>query len=122
MLPQKPDDPLPLRQLIFLNRNDDICAWFIANKGHDPLDLIVLKSRHKDEEDMDETPETPNFSYPFFDHNVWDGSAGGEDSVRAMRDEESVNNKELLEAEPEGETQAPHGARVIYVDEGDISI
>jgi len=24
MLRQKPDDPLPLRQLIFLNRNDDI--------------------------------------------------------------------------------------------------
>jgi len=26
MLHQKPDDPLPLRQLIFLNRNDDIRA------------------------------------------------------------------------------------------------
>ena len=45
MLRQKPDDPLPLRQLIFLNRNDDIRAWFLANKGHDPLDLMVLKSR-----------------------------------------------------------------------------
>jgi len=31
MLRQKPDDPLPLRQLIFLNRNDDIRAWFLAN-------------------------------------------------------------------------------------------
>ena len=26
MLRQKPDDPLPLHQLIFLNRNDDIRA------------------------------------------------------------------------------------------------
>jgi len=38
MLRQKPDDPLPLCQLIFLNRNNDICGWFLTNKGHDPLD------------------------------------------------------------------------------------
>jgi len=56
MLGQKPDDPLPLRQLIFLNRNDDIRAWFLANKGHDPLDLMVLESHREDREDLDETP------------------------------------------------------------------
>jgi len=42
ILRQKPDDALPLPQLIFLNRNDDICAWLLTNKGHDPLDLMVL--------------------------------------------------------------------------------
>jgi hypothetical protein len=122
MLRQKPDDPLPLRQLIFLNRNDDIRAWFLANKGHDPLDLMVLESRREDGEDLDETPEPPNGRYPFFDRDVWDESAGGEDSVREMRDEESVDDEEWLEAESEGETRAPHGAGVIYVDDGDVSI
>jgi len=58
----------------------------------------------------------------FFDCDVWDESAGGEDSVREMRDEESVDNEEWLEAEPEGETRAHPGAGVIYVDDGDVSI
>jgi len=75
MLPQKPDAPLLLRQLIFLNRNDDIHAWFLANKGHDPQDLMVLKSRREDGEDVDETPVPPNGRYPFFDRDVWDESA-----------------------------------------------
>jgi len=122
MLRQKPDDPLPLRQLIFLNRNDDIRAWFLAKKGHDPLDQMVLESRREDGEDLDETPEPPNGRYPFIDRDVWDESAGGEDSVREMRDEESVNDEEWLEAESEGETRAAHGAGVIYVDDGDVSI
>jgi len=53
MLRQKPDDPLPLCQLIFLNRNDDIRAWLLANKGHDPLDLMVLESCREDGEALD---------------------------------------------------------------------
>jgi len=122
MLRQKPDHTLPLHQLIFLNRNDDIRAWFLTNKGHDPLDLIVLESRREDGEDLDGTPEPPNARYLFFDWDVWDDSARGEDSVREMRDEESVDDEEWLEAESEGETRAPHGAGVIYVDEGDVSI
>jgi len=52
-----PEEPLPLRQLILLNRDDDIRAWFLANNGHDPLDLMVLESRPEDGEDPDETPE-----------------------------------------------------------------
>ena len=60
MLPQKPDDTLPLRQLIFLNRNNDIHACFLTNKGQDPLDLIVLKSGREDGDDLEETPEPPN--------------------------------------------------------------
>jgi len=122
MLRQKPDDPLPLRQLMFLNRNDDIRAWFLANKGHDHLDLMVLESRCEDGEDLDATPETPNGRYPFFDRDCWDESAGGEDSVREMQDEESVDDEKWLETEPEGETRAPHGGGVIYVNNGDLSI
>jgi len=113
---------LPLRQLLFLNRNDDIGAWFLANKGHNPLHLMVLVSHREDGEDLDETPEPSNERSPFFDRDVWDESAGGEDSVRDMRDEEFVDDEEWLEAEPEGETQAHHGTEVIYVDHGDVSI
>jgi len=83
---------------------------------------MVLESCPEDGEDLDETPEPPNGRYLFFDHEVWDESEGGEDSVREMRDEESVDHEEWLEAEPEGETRAHHGAGVIYVDDGDVSI
>jgi len=122
MLRQKPDDPLPLCQLIFLHRNNNICAWFLANKGHDPLDLMVLKSHREDGEDLDQTPEPPNRRYQFFDGDVWDESARGEESVREIGDEESIDNEKWLEAEPEGETQAPHVAWVLYVDDGNVSI
>ena len=122
MLRQKPDDPPPLCQLIFLNRNDDIRAWFLANKGHDPLDLLVLEPRREDAEDLYETLEPPNGRYPFFDRDVLDESPGGEDSVREMRDEESVDDEAWLEAEPEGESRAHHGAGVIDVDDGNVSI
>jgi len=114
MLRQKLDDPLPLHQLIFLDRNDDIYAWFLANTSHDPLDLMVLESGREDGDNLDETPEPPNGRYPFFDGDVCDESAGGEDSVREMGNEESVDDEEWLEAEIEGKTRAPHGAGVIY--------
>jgi len=45
-----------------------------------------------------------------------------EDSVREMRDEESVDDEECVEAERDGETQATHGTGVIYVDDSDVSI
>jgi len=69
-LRQVPEEPLPLRQLIFLNRDDDIRAWFLANNGHDPLDLMVLESRPEDSEDPDETPEPPEGRHPFCDREV----------------------------------------------------
>jgi len=59
---------------------------------------MVLESRREDGEDLNETPAPPNGRYPFFDRDVWDESAGGEDSVREMRDEESVDDEEWLEA------------------------
>jgi len=122
MLPQKADDPLPLRQLIYLNRNDEIRAWFLGNKGQDPLDLMVLESPREDGENLNETTEPRKGRYQFFDHDVWDESAAGEDSVREMRDQQSVDDEEWLEAEPEGETRAPHCPGVIYVDDGGVSI
>jgi len=71
-LRQDPEDPLPMRQLIFLNRDDDIRAWLLANNGHDPLDLIVLEPRPEDGDDLDKTPEPPIGRYPFCDGDVWD--------------------------------------------------
>jgi hypothetical protein len=121
-LRQDPEEPLPLRQLIFLNRDDDIHAWFLANNGHDPLDLMVLESRPEDGEDPDETPEPPDGRHPFFDREVWDDSAGAEYATREMEEEEWIDEDEWLQAEPEGSTRAPSGAGVIIVDDGDVSI
>jgi len=87
-LRQDPSEPLPLCQLIFLNRDDDIRAWCLANNGHDPLDLMVLESRPEDVEDPDETPEPPDGRHPFFDCEVWDDSAGAEYATREMQEEE----------------------------------
>jgi len=122
MLSQKPEDPLPVRKLIFLNRNDNIRAWFLANNGHNSLDLIVLKSCDEDGEDLDETPEPPNRRYPFFGRDIWDDSAGGEGSVGAIVEEESVDDEEWLEAEPAGGTRVPPRTGVIYLDDRDVSI
>jgi len=87
-LGQDPKDPLPLCQLIFLNRDDDIRAWLLANNSHDPLDLMVFESRPEDGDDLDETPEPPNGRYPFFHRDIWDEWAGAEDAAREMQEEE----------------------------------
>ena len=42
--------------------------------------------------------------------------------MRAMRNEESVDDEEWLEAEEEGETWVHHAAGVFYVDDGDVCI
>ena len=83
-LRQDPENPLPLRQLIFLNRDDDIRAWFLTNSVQDPLDLMVLESRPEDGEDQDETPKPPNGRSPFFDRAICEESAGTEDAVPTM--------------------------------------
>jgi len=59
-LRQDPEDPLPLRQLIYLNRDDDIRVWFLTNSAQDRQDLMVIESRPDDGEDLGETPEPPN--------------------------------------------------------------
>ena len=58
-LRQDPEEPLPLHQLIFLNRADDIREWLLPNNGHDPLDLLVLESRPEDGDELDETLRLP---------------------------------------------------------------
>jgi len=122
-LRQDPADPLPLRQLIFLNRDDDICVWFLTNSGQDPLDLMVIESRPEDGVNLDETPGPPNGRYQFFDRAIGEGSVGAEDAARAMGEEEEwFDEDEWLQAEGEGAPWAPPGAGVIVVDNGGISI
>jgi len=120
---QDPEDPLPLRQLIFLNRDDDIRVWFLTNSGQDPLNLMGIESRPEDGEDLDETPEPANGRYPFFDRAIWEESAGAEDAARVMEEEEECfDEDEWLQAEAEGAPWAPAGAGVIVVDDGGVSI
>jgi len=122
-LHQDPVDPLPLRQLIFLNRDDDIRVWLVNNSGQDPLDLMVIELRPEAGEDLGETPAPPNGRYPFFDHAIWEESAGAEDAARAMEEEEEWFDKdEWLQAEAEGAPRAPPSAGVIVVDDGGVSI
>ena len=121
-LRQDPEEPLPLRQLIFLNRDDDIRAWLLANNGHDPLALLVLESRAEDGDQLDETPKPPNGRYPFFHRDIWDEWAGVEDAPQEMQQEESIDEDEWLQADPGGTTQAPRGAALIVADDSDVSI
>jgi len=87
-LRQDLEEPLPLGQLIFVNTDDDILAWLLANNSHNPLDLLVLESCPKDGDNLDETPEAPNWMYPFFDRDVWDEWARVEDAPQEMQEEE----------------------------------
>ena len=122
-LRQDPEDPLPLRQLIFLNRENDIRGWLLANNGHNPRDLVVLESRPEDGDNLDETPEPPNGRYPWFDREVWDEWPGAEDAAWEMQAEEQwIDEEEWLQAEQGGATRAPPGPGVIVVDDGEVSI
>jgi len=82
------EEPRPLRKLIFLNREEDIRERFIANNGHDPLDLMVLESPPEDGEDGDETRERSKGRHPFFDREVWDDLGGAEYATQEMQEEE----------------------------------
>jgi len=122
-LRQDPEDRLPLCQLIFLNRDDDIRVWFLTNSGQDPLDLMVIESRPEDGEDLDENTERPNGSYLFFDRTIWEELASTEDAAQAMEEEEEwFHEDEWLQAEAEGAPRAPPGAGVMVVDDGGVSI
>jgi len=121
-LRQDPEEPLPLRQLIFLNTDDDIRAWLLANNGHDPLDLLVLEPRPEDGDDLDETPEPPNGRYPFFDRDVSDEWAGVEDAPQEMQEEEWIDEDEWLQADPGATTRVPRSADLIVADDSDVSI
>jgi len=122
-LRQDSEEPLPVHQLIFLNRDDDIWGWFLAKNCHDPLDLIAIESRREDAEDTDETSEPPNGMHSILDREVWDDSAGPEYATRERQEEEdSIDEDEWPQPELEAATRAPSGAGVIIVDDSDVSI
>ena len=115
---QEPDKPLPLRQLIFLHSNNDILAWFLANHGQDPLNLLVVESRPDNGEDGAQTPEPANGRYLFLKCNVWDDALGAmqaDEDGNGNGDENENENEnadkdedeeEWLEAESEEKPQA----------------
>ena len=71
LLRRRPLDPLPLSELIFLYKDDDIRAWLLANPGKDLLDLLVLEAR-LGQDDRDVTPAPAFGRYPFLDGKLWD--------------------------------------------------
>jgi len=122
-LRQDPEEPLPLHQHIFLNREDDIRVWFLTNSGQDSLDLMVIASRPEDGEELDETPEPPKGRYQFFDRAIREESAGAEAAPWAMEEEEEwFDEDEWLQAVAEGAPRGPPGTGVIVVDDGSVSI
>ena len=76
-----PRAPLPLQDLIFLNKDNELGAWLLANDSKHPLDLIVLESRHEQAGDHRSTPEPVRDKHPFLHRNVWDHSGQAEDIV-----------------------------------------
>jgi len=80
-----PTAPLPLQDLIFLHKDDDLRAWLLPNDGKHPLDLIVLESRLEEAGDDRSTPEPVGGRHPFFNRNVWDHSGQAEDIVGGIQ-------------------------------------
>jgi len=118
-----PEDPLPLRQLIILNRDDDIRVLFLTNSGRDPVELRVSESQPEDSKDLDATLEPPYGRYAVFDGAMREESAGAEDAAQAMEEEEDwFDEDEWLQAEAEGAPRAPPGAGAMVVDDGGVSI
>jgi len=80
-----PAAPLPLRDLIFLHKDEDLRVWLLANDGKNPLDLMVLESSLEEARDDRSTPEPVWGTHPFFDRNVWDYSVQAEDIVAGIQ-------------------------------------
>ena len=114
-----PAQPRPLRQLIFLHRNNDIVAWFLATHAQDPLNLVVVESRPDNGEDGAQTPDPANGRYPFLNRKIWDDPVGAmqadkdedgegdEDENEDGNADEDEGEAEWLAAESEEEPQAP---------------
>ena len=103
---QEPDKPLPLRQLIFLNSNNDILAWFLATHGKDPLDLFVVESRPDNGENRAETPKPANGRNQFLYRKIWDDAVGAmqgdeDEDVDGNGDENENENADEDEGEEE---------------------
>ena len=112
-LRQEPEKPHPLRQMIFHNINNDIRAWLLANHGQDLLHLLLVESRHNDEENGALKPQPAYGRYPFLNFMIW------EDTVEAMQADED-ENVEWLEAEEEGEPPVFPDRRMIFLDSVNI--
>jgi len=92
-----PTAPLPLRDRIFLNKDDDLRAWLLANDGKHPLDLMVLESRQEEGGDARSTPEPVGGRHPFFDRNVSDHSGQAEDILGGIQwDEEDDEDDHIV--------------------------
>jgi len=110
---QEPEKPLPLRESIFLHSNNDIPAWLLANHEKDALDLLVAESRRQNREDRPQTLEPAKWRYPLLNANIWDHAVRileadeYEDEDEDEDEEEDADQEEWLEAEREGELQAP---------------
>jgi len=76
-----PPAPLPLWDLIFLHKEDDLQAWLLAKDGKHPLDLMVLESHLEEAGDDRLMPEPIMCRHLFFDRNVWEHSRQAEDRV-----------------------------------------
>jgi len=92
-----PKAPLPLRDLIFLHKDDDLREWLLANDGKHPPDLMVLESRLQEAGDDRSTPEPVGGRHPFFDHNVWDHWGQAEDIVWGIQwDDEDDDDDHIV--------------------------
>ena len=85
-----PAAPLPLRDLIFLNEDNVIRAWLLANDGRHPLDLMVLESGPDRREAGTPTPEPAHSRYRYFDRKIWDrsGQAGDNRGIHEEDDDD----------------------------------
>ena len=84
---------------------------------------MVIELQPEDGKDLDETPESHNGRYPFFDLAIRAESAGAEDGARAIEEEEEwFDEDEWLQAEAKGAPGAPPGAGVIVVDDDGVRI
>jgi len=91
-----PTAPLPLRDLIFLHKDDELRAWLLANDGKHLLDLMVLESPLEEAGDDRSTAEPVGCRHPFFDRNVWDHPGQAEDIAGGIPwdDEDDKDDKD----------------------------
>ena len=108
-LRQVPQKPHPLRQHIFLQSNNNLLPWLLANNGQDPIDLLVVGSRRKHREDRARTPKAAKGRNSFLKRNVWEDAVGmmEADEHENEHEHEQEEKEEWLEAKSEGERQAP---------------
>ena len=91
-----PTAPLPLPDLIFLHKDDNLRVWLLANDGKHPLDLMVLESHCEEAGDDRSTPEPVGGRHPFFDRNVWDHSGQAENIVGGIQWDDEDNEDDHI--------------------------